>query len=93
MKIKIIANVYYTKYSWEEKGTYEVFVFKIDDTEFRTFVNSQEIEIEVPETYDPRQQQIISLEKEKERATAEYQKAVSAINDRISKLLAIGYSE
>jgi hypothetical protein len=92
MKIKTTVHIYFSKYSWEPKGEYLVLYAKIDDTEHQTYVCSQEIEIEVPEDFDPRAQKIAALEAQKAKAMADYQKSVTEINDRISKLTALEYT-
>ena len=93
MKVKITVYIHYCKFIWDNKGEFEALSFKADDDDYRTFVCKQEIEIEVPDDYDPRVQKIAALEKQKQKVMADYQKTVNEINDRISKLLAIGYSE
>ena len=92
MKIKTTIHIYYSKYSWEPKGEYLVLYAKIDYSEHQNYVCSQEIEIEVPENFDPRAQKIAALEKQKQKAMADYQKSVTDINDRISKLTALEYT-
>jgi hypothetical protein len=92
MKIKTTIHTYYTQYSWEEKGNYEVLSFKTADTEHRTYVGEQEIEIEVPDEYDPRAQKIDALQAQKLKIMADYQKTVTEINARISKLQAIEHT-
>ena len=92
MKVKITAHVHYNKYSWDEEGTFEVFCIKFDDDDHRTYVGEQEIEIEVPDNYDPRAQQIAALERQKQKVMADYQRSVDEINDRISKLQALEYT-
>ena len=89
MNIKIIAHIHFQKYSWEEKGEYRVASFKLDDNENRTYVGEQEIEIEIPDNYDPRAQQIAALEALKQKVMADYHKSVMEINERIGKLLAL----
>ena len=93
MKVKITSHVYYNQYSWEETGEYLIMYAKLDDCEHRTYVGEQEIEIEVPDDYDPRAQKIAALERHKLKVMADYQKAVTEINERISKLQAIEYTE
>ena len=92
MKVKTTVYVHYKKYSWEEKSEFEVFSFKFDDDDHRTFVCKQDIEIDVPDNYDPRAQQVAALEKKKQKVMADYQKTVNEINERISKLQAIEYT-
>ena len=92
MKVKITAHVHYNKYSWDEEGSFEVFPFKFPDDDHRTYVGEQEIEVDVPDNYDPRAQQIAALEKHKQKVMADFQKSVDDINDRISKLQALEYT-
>jgi DNA-binding transcriptional regulator GbsR (MarR family) len=90
--MKMIAHIHLVKYSWEKEGRFELYSAKLDDAEFRTYVCSQEIEIDVPADYDPRAQQIAALEKQKQEAMADFQKSVDDINERISKLQALEYT-
>jgi hypothetical protein len=92
MKIKTTVYVYFQKYTWQDKGIYQVFSYKYDDDENRTFVCEQEIEVEVPENYDPTAQKIASLESQKQNAMLHYNDTVMEINDRISKLTALEYT-
>ena len=92
MKIKTTIHIHYCKWDWEEKGEYLIFSYKFYDDDHRTYVCEQEIEIEVPDNYDPRAQQIAALEKQKQKVMADYQKSVNEINDRITKLQALEYT-
>jgi hypothetical protein len=92
MKVKITAYIHYNKYSWDDKGNFEVFSFKFDDDDSRTYVGEQEIEVEVPDNYDPRAQQIAALEKHKQKVMADFQRSVDGINEKISKLQALEYT-
>jgi hypothetical protein len=92
MKIKLTAHIHYKKYDWDETGEYEIWFAKLDDDAIRTYVGAQEVEVEVPENYDPRSQQIAALQRQRGKAMADYQKTVDEINDRISKLQALEYT-
>ena len=92
MKIQPTLYVHFIKYSWEEVGEYQIFSVKLEDTEYRTYVSSQEVEIEIPENYDPTAQKILALQKEKEKLQAEFTKSVMDIQDRISKLQCLEYT-
>ena len=92
MKIKTTIHIHFQKYTWEDKGEFQIFSFKLEDSDYRTYVGPQEIEIEVPNDYDPRAQQIAALEKQRTKVMADYQKSVMEINDRISKLQALEYT-
>ena len=89
MKIKTTIYIFLCQYPWNEDQTYYVFSAKMHDTEERTYVGSQEIEIEVPDKFDPRAQQIAALEKEKQEVIAKSQQKVTKINHRINNLKAI----
>ena len=89
MKIKTTAHIHYQKYAWQEQGEYRLASFKLDDSAERTYVSEQEIEIDIPEDYDPRAQQVAALEALKQKVMADYHKSVTEINDRINKLLAL----
>jgi hypothetical protein len=93
MKVKTIAHIYYSQYSFEATGRYFVMYAKLDDSEYQTYVGEQEIEIEVPDNYDPRAQKIAALEQRKQKVMADYQKTVTEINERISKLQALEYTD
>ena len=92
MKIKTTVHIHHQKYDWEDKGQFHVYSCRLDDGAHRTYVGEQEIEIEVPDNYDPRAQQIAVLEAEKKRVMAEYQKTVTKITERINKLQAIEHT-
>jgi len=92
MKVKTTAHIHYCKYDWDTEGEFEVLSFKAEDDTYRTYVGKQEIEIDVPDDYDPRGQKIAALEKQKQNVMAEYQKTVTEINERINKLQALEYT-
>jgi hypothetical protein len=90
MKIKTTVHIHYRKWPFEDKGEYQVFSVKLDDDgEHRVYIGEQEIEIEIPDDFDPRAQQIAALEAEKKKVMAEYQKTVTDITERINRLQAI----
>jgi len=92
MKIKITAYVYFQKYLWDDKGVYQIFSFKVQDDDERVFVCEQEIEVEVPDGFDPTAKQIAALEARKEKAMSDFNNTVMEINARISKLQALEYT-
>tara|TARA_R110000868_G_scaffold8513_3_gene44079 strand:- start:20629 stop:20910 length:282 start_codon:yes stop_codon:yes gene_type:complete len=92
MKIKTTVHVHYQQYSWEKTGNFQVYSCKMEDSEHRTYVGEQEIEVDVPDNYDPRAQKIAALEKYKQKVMADFQKNVADINRRISELQAIEFT-
>ena len=85
--------VFLTKYSWEESGNYSVLSVKLDDTEYRTFICEQEVELDIPDNYDPTYQKIFALNVEKAAAYDMYRTTVEGLDERINKLQAITYAE
>jgi hypothetical protein len=92
MKVKTTIYIYFATYPWQEAGEYQVMYAKLGDDQYRTYVGEQEIEIEVPDGYDPTAQQLTALQKEKDKAQEEFSKKVASINERISKLQAIEFT-
>jgi hypothetical protein len=92
MKTTITVHLHYRKYNFDEKGTFELFSFVLADANGRTYIGPREVEVDVPEDYDPRAQQIAALEKHKQKVMADYQKTVTEINARISNLQALEYT-
>jgi hypothetical protein len=92
MKITTKVYVHFQKYEWDKEGIYQVYSFKANDDDTRTFVCEQEVEIKVPDNYDPTPQKIAALEAEKAKAMSDFNKTVMDINTRISKLSALEYT-
>jgi len=92
MKTTLTMHLYYTKYQWDDEGNFELYPFQFDDNEHRSYVGERQVEIEVPDNYDPRAQQIAALEKKKQQVMADYQKTVTEINACISNLQALEYT-
>ena len=92
MKIKLTAHIHFRKYHWDEKGEYQILYVALPDDETLTYICAQEVEVEVPDNYDPRAQQVAALEKRKQKVMADYQTMVAEINNRISKLQALEYT-
>ena len=93
MKITETLHIHMTKYPWDSTPAYTVINGKLDDTDYRTYICSQEVELEIPDDYDPRAQKIAALREQQTKAAADYQKTVTEIQRRISELQAIEYTE
>ena len=92
MKLKLTAFLHFRKYAWQKDGEYQIFYARLPDDDTLSYVCEQEVEIEVPDDYDPRAQQISALEEKKLEVMAHYQNVVTDINERISKLQALEYT-
>ena len=92
MKVKTTIHIYYATYPWQEAAEYQVMYAKLADDERRTYICSQEIELDIPDEYDPTAQKIAALQKEKDKAQEEFARKVASINERISKLQALEFT-
>lgn len=92
MKITVTAHIHYFKYRWDDKGEYHLFYVQLDDTDDRVYIGEQQVEIEVPDDFDPRAKQVAALEKKKQEVMANFQNTITEINARISNLQALEYT-
>ena len=91
MKTTITVHLHYQKCSWEPEGEFQIFPCKLE-TEDRVYIGTREVEVDVPEDFDPRAQQIELLEKRKQKVMADFQNTITEINARISNLQALEYT-
>ena len=89
MKIKTEIHIYYATYPWQEAAEYQVMYAKLADDEYRTYICSQDIVLDVPDEYNPTAQKLAALQKEKDKTQAEFANKVASINERINKLQAL----
>lgn len=80
------------EYSWGGP-TWEpaIWRFKYPEDETRIFVGAIEIEVDIPDDFDPTAKQIAALEEKKRKASEAYHGMVAEINQQISKLQALTY--
>jgi len=86
---KITTTVYLTAspVTWEDGGYH--YAIRSYENESDIVVSSQEIEMEVPEGFDPTQPHIDLLKAEKQRLAAEAQIKMNNLDEQIQSLLAI----
>jgi hypothetical protein len=89
MKIKAIIHIHFVKYSWETQGHFEAMSYQIKNDVNFSYVGSQEVEVDVPDHFDPRPAQIAVLEAQMQEVMADFRKVVTDINRRISELSAL----
>lgn len=89
MKIKTALYVFHEQHSWQNEPTYAAYTFKPSDTDARTFINEQHVDLYIPDGYDPRAQQIAALEAHKQTLMADFQKSLTNINASITNLQAL----
>lgn len=62
-----------------------------DEDESTIFIRTIEIEVDIPDDFDPTARQLAALEEKKRKASEAYHGMVAEINAQISKLQAISY--
>ena len=92
MKVKTTLYVYQSQYDWEDQCRYEAYTFKAEENTYQSFVGEQEVDLEVPDNFDPRAQKIAALEKKRLKVMADYQKTITEINERINNLQALEHT-
>ena len=60
------------------------------DSEDRIYIGERQVEIDLPDDFNPVPAQVRALEAEKAEALAKYQRSVAEINERLANLTAIG---
>ena len=93
MKIQVTGFVFW-KTNYHGDGEFELLPWDCREWDAqsrngRVFVKEHTTEIEVPDDFDPRPQQVAALEAEKQKARAEFQARVTEIDRQIQSLLAI----
>ena len=93
MKVTVKGFVFWRK-DYQEEGVFELLPWDCrewDETgrDGRVFVKEHTTEIEVPDDFDPRPQQVAALIAEKQKARAEFLARVTEIDRQIQSLLAI----
>ena len=78
-------------YSWEggPRISFSVFDPKEYDSSSTVTVRPHSFEVEIPDNFDPRPEQVAALEAQKKKVRAEFAKKITDLEMQISKLLAI----
>ena len=90
MKIKLKAFLHWHKYSWSDEIDFELCPCDMTSTsKDYALISEHEFEVEIPDDFDPRPQQVASLKAEKQKVMADCQVKIDAIDDQISRLTCI----
>jgi hypothetical protein len=94
MKVKITGHVTYVKYSWETEGRYILMASPATgaDAAYTDVGVSTEVEVEIPDEFNPVAMQIAALYKQKQELIKKFDETVARVNEQISKLQAIEYT-
>ncbi len=91
MKVKVKVYIHQVQYPWQEKPSYEFFSTVMKNVDHYVCVNDKpvEIEVDIPDDFDPRPKKIAALEEQKRKLQAEFAQRVAKIDEQIKKYLAI----
>ena len=67
----------------------EVWNVRVKEEPSRIYIGPQDLEIDIPDDFDPTAGQVAALNRQKADALEAYQRTVAEINERLSKLLAL----
>lgn len=91
MKVTIKGFLCYSKWAWNDVPTYELWPFDASKTGdgHRALIREQYFEVDIPDDFDPRPQQIAVLKAKKQEILAEAHVKATNIDEQISRLLCI----
>ncbi len=91
--MKQTINLYVYMDSIYSGGTFrpEAYSCKLADTPTRICIGEQQIEIEIPDDFDPTAKQVAALQQQLEEVKLAYFCRVKEINARIASLQALNY--
>lgn len=91
MKVTVKAYTHQVQYPWQNEPEYALLSHPMRNVDYYALVSETPVEVEVniPDDFDPRPQQIAALEKQKRRLQAEFAQSVAKIDEQIKKYLAI----
>ena len=90
MKMTLKTYLHYEKNTWDTKERY--FLCHVDISAgdpAKALVKEMDVEVDVPDDFDPRPAQIEMLKAKKKEVLAELGKRVAEIDERINRLLAL----
>jgi hypothetical protein len=88
--MKVTKKHYLTRvqWSWDREHYYCLYPFQMEGEQYVT-VRAMDIELDIPDDFDPREQQIAALEKQRQKAMADHQMLMDTIDGKIQSLRAI----
>ena len=94
MKVKLTGHVAYVKYSWETEGKYVLMAAPVTwaDPAYTNVGVSTEVEVDIPDEFNPKLMQLESLHKQKQELIKKFDETVARVNKQISELQAIEHT-
>lgn len=93
MKIQKKLYLFWVHFDHSEKGDWYVMDSKVEDDGEWTFIREEIVEVDAPDEFDPRPQQIAGLRATRQKVQADAQMQINKIDGQIQSLLAIEHKE
>lgn len=92
MKTTLKTFLHWHKYEWEDTPTYRLYYSDMTNagTEY-ALIKEIDVDVEIPDNFDPTPQQIATLMAKKQEVLAEAQLMVNELDEQIQRLLAIEF--
>lgn len=86
--MKFTVYLYYTKFSWEDRGIFRIFSTQVGDDQYSVFVGERVVEVDVPDNvdFDPVTREIEVLSAQRDEIRIEAERRAAEIEAKISKL-------
>lgn len=91
MKVSIPGFINYKKPTWSDDTGFHFHQSDMSEYGY-VIVKAHILEVEIPDDFDPRPKQVELLQAEKQKAMAEFQARVTAIDKQISQLTALEFT-
>ena len=90
--MKVTVKHYLTKvqWGWEREPQYVLYPFAMTGEQY-AIVREQNIELDIPDDFDARPQQIAALEEQRRKAKADFTVLMDTIDGKIQSLRAIDH--
>lgn len=92
MKVTVKTFLHWQKYAWEDVASYVFFCSDMTKhSPDRALIREMEVEVEIPDNFNPAPQQIEALRSKKREVLAETEVKVQNLDEQIQRLLAIEF--
>lgn len=88
MKVTVKHYLHQVQWSWEAEPKFLLYPFEMTGEQY-ALVREMDVELDIPDDFDPRPQQIAALEEQRKKAMADYAALVNMIDGKIASLKAI----
>ena len=88
MKVTVKHYLTQVQWGWEPKPQYVLYPFPMNGEQY-AIVREMDVELDIPDDFDPRPQQIAALEEQRRKAKADHEALMNMIEGKIQSLRCI----